>query len=1423
MESVKNQRGGMGFTSRGVCVFWVGAAVLWLCLSAISPVQGQGQEEILSYKIQEESDVGAFVGNVARDSQLYSRFTQDEFQQLQYSISSRTSKFSIDENTSTIRTGQVLDREVECQFNSPSQPCELGFDVGVYRWDDSKEIYDLLMIVHITVVLEDINDNSPQFPKDVVYLSVPESAPVGHVLLTSGAVDRDTGAQNTIKQYRLVPDHGAFRLQVMTSVDGISSDLGIVVEQPLDREQQSTYRMQVVATDGGFPQRSGSVNITINVQDINDNAPAFSRDVFNITVKEDAPTGMPILRLVATDPDSSHNGALSFGFSSRTSQKILSQFAVDPNSGDVILTRPLDFEKDQRLQFMVVVKDHGSPEQQTQAAVIVNVADVNDNAPQIDITLPPGGTVKAESVEVGSFIAHVSLSDLDGGKNGEIECSLTNDHFRLEKFSDYSYIFKILLQRSLDYEDARQQQVNVTCSDQGNPPLHNSSSFTIHVRDENDNAPIFSKPEYHISVRENIDPGLFVFEVIAMDPDSNNNGNISYILLENPDSAFSIDSVSGRLRAMKKFDRETRSSYVLVIQARDRGIPPMSSTAVVHVEIDDVNDSPTRFAQSHFEFYIEEEQPKGAVVDSLHVVDLDNVPSQQLQFSFFQEYSSPAEFHIDVKTGQITTTRPLDREAGHSVFDFKVFVVDAENVMFNDTASVTVKVTDVNDHAPNITFPSEGNHTVRLPNTIPAGTIITKVQAYDLDRGENGTSGMTYGLESGDVRDIFLMNGINGELILTRRLDSRDVGTYHLRVSVQDSGRVVQKTAVASLDVVIGSSNSSGGGLFSPGGQSDHNVAIVITLVCVTLALALAVLATICIIRRIDRERKHHTSTKAEEQNIYKQETLPPPASVEEKTPTMENYENEIEKLKRKIKRELSFVTDEDMMMDSSGSNGTTTASFSTFKKTSPCSTIDPKMLSSPQASSSILHSSTTSPDHTLSSGSGSTGGGIKRVHYLDRARDLNRVAGGGGGGGGDRDNSRPSSPAMSPTSGASSSSSWGQQHSRSAGLSVRPEGEDTGSHTSGSTSDSGRGASSEDDGHCAGGGGGVGSESGDDLRLHNTRAYLTNPGLSTFRLGPSSSSSLHRPDRYQQQQHHRHHDTNHHHHNDNSATNTSSSSSSPHHHHYNSSTSLNSQLTSASPRSYLQAQGGGGPSNHHGYSRNISFSDDSVTANTTVDGGSGHYDPKKSSPPQQERRDGVGKEESSGGGGGGSLRSILSKDIGSRYGRMPGSRGSSKAQGVGSTNRSGDDLYGVRGKVVSFSLAGDSYQMTPRRAGSSTRLAPTPEASGMSSGVEEVGGGGGGGNSHSHLYANQTGHSSLGQPYSLADMDDVLNDSNASRVGGVGAGGAARLIPSEARDPGPVGMQAAYCGCMKRDNTGMLARGHNSTTTRLQLYNSQI
>ena len=299
----------------------------------------------------------------------------------------------------------------------------------------------------------------------------------------------------------------------------------------------------------------------------------------------------------------------------------------------------------------------------------------------------------------------------------------------------------------------------------------------------------------------------------------------------------------------------------------------------------------------------------------------------------------------------------------------------------------------------------------------------------------------------------------------------------------------------------------------------------------------------------------------------------------------------------------------------------------------------------------------------------------------------------------------------------------------------------------------------------------------GEDLRLHSPRGYLGNPSLSTFR----SPNSL-RPERSLLSS---------------LAASHQQGSDSPHGSAHNAGGGagggLNTILTTNSPRSYLQATAGSG-----NYSRNISFSDDSVTANASVDRRNrppqqNQQQQQRSLPsPQQERqRRPSGSQDE-----GPSPRGILCQDSQFRYTAQPSSRPGHQQQQQQDTpsagkslphrrhqpqqrqspppllplsppdlspleNRTGDDIYGVRGKVVNFSVA-DSYQMTPRRGNSSSRRLPESprsqprQSSRLGDGDGEEGG---------PLYANRTGHSSLGQPYSATDMDDVLGESTAATV----------------------------------------------------------
>ena len=382
--------------------------LLSLPLLFLLPLLTSSQSSTVTYKVQEETDPGTYVGNVLRDSELYSHFNTSQFSKLVYKIPDTVNQFRINDKSSTLRTNTKLDRETECEGEAQ---CVLTFGVSVYSVTASN-IYVLLKIVSVRVEVEDVNDNAPYFLLTETTLDVAESAPVGQVLPLSPAIDADSGPDNNVQRYLLVDGGDVFDLD--------ENDLGIVLRRKLDREEQSTYKVKVIAEDGGFPKLSGSIDVTINVIDVNDNRPTFSSPLFNATVAEDEPVGAVVLTLLASDSDAGENGRMSFAFSSVTPRKVKNHFAINETSGELSLVKALDYEKDKRFEFTAVVSDGGSIRMTSQAKVVIEVKDVNDNAPQIDITWPSSSFL--ESIQVGTYIGHISLSDLDSSQNTAFTC-----------------------------------------------------------------------------------------------------------------------------------------------------------------------------------------------------------------------------------------------------------------------------------------------------------------------------------------------------------------------------------------------------------------------------------------------------------------------------------------------------------------------------------------------------------------------------------------------------------------------------------------------------------------------------------------------------------------------------------------------------------------------------------------------------------------------------------------------------------------------------------------------------------------------------------------------------------------------------------------------------------------------------------------
>ncbi|KAI5942642.1 Protocadherin-8 [Manis javanica] len=385
--------------------------------------------------------------------------------------------------------------------------CVLAFDVVSFSQDQFR-------LVHVEVEVRDVNDHAPRFPRTQIPVEVSEGAAVGTRIPLEVPVDEDVGA-NGLQSVRLAEPHSPFRVELQTRADGAQC-ADLVLLQELDRESQAAYNLELVAQDGGRPPSSATTALSVSVLDANDHSPAFPQGaVAEVELAEDAPVGSLLLDLDAADPDEGPNGKVVFAFGARTPQEARRFFRLDPRSGRLTLAGPVDYERQDTYELDVRAQDRGPGSRATTCKVIVRIRDVNDNAPDIAIT------------PLASWVS--LLQDL--GANGQMRGALYgHEHFRLQPAYAGSYL--VVTAASLDRERIAEYNLTLVAEDRGAPPLRTVRPYTVRVSDENDNAPLLTRPVYEVSVRENNPPGAYLATVTARDPDLGRNGQVTYRLLE---------------------------------------------------------------------------------------------------------------------------------------------------------------------------------------------------------------------------------------------------------------------------------------------------------------------------------------------------------------------------------------------------------------------------------------------------------------------------------------------------------------------------------------------------------------------------------------------------------------------------------------------------------------------------------------------------------------------------------------------------------------------------------------------------------------------------------------------------------------------------------------------------------------------------
>uniref|UniRef100_A0A3Q2SSP3 Cadherin domain-containing protein n=1 Tax=Fundulus heteroclitus TaxID=8078 RepID=A0A3Q2SSP3_FUNHE len=235
----------------------------------------------------------------------------------------------------------------------------------------------------------------------------------GNSASASSAQDLDVGS-NSLRSYLLsVNEH--FQLDIQTRSDG-SKFAELVLQTPLDREQQSAHQMVLTAVDGGAPERSGTAQIYITVLDANDNAPVFDQSFYRVRLAENAPKGTVIIKLNASDQDEGPNADISYSFSGHAPLKARQLFSVDPRTGEIKVKGVIDYEKARMHEIYVQAKDKGPSAVAVHCKVLVNVLDKNDNLPEVILTSV--STPVQEDAPPGTVIAVISVMDKDSGENG---------------------------------------------------------------------------------------------------------------------------------------------------------------------------------------------------------------------------------------------------------------------------------------------------------------------------------------------------------------------------------------------------------------------------------------------------------------------------------------------------------------------------------------------------------------------------------------------------------------------------------------------------------------------------------------------------------------------------------------------------------------------------------------------------------------------------------------------------------------------------------------------------------------------------------------------------------------------------------------------------------------------------------------------
>uniref|UniRef100_UPI0037E8775B protocadherin gamma-A1-like n=1 Tax=Semicossyphus pulcher TaxID=241346 RepID=UPI0037E8775B len=538
--------------------------------------------------------------------------------------------------------------------------------------------------------------------------------------------------------------------------------------------------------------------ITVEITDINDSAPMFEKEERRFEISESAVVGSKFMLEKAIDPDIGLNGLQSYTLKPNVHFMLKLHSQSDGGKKvEMILQKPLDREKQEFASLLLTAVDGGEPQRSGTMQIHITVLDANDNSPVFTHNVYKANV--KENSPTGTRITKVSASDADKGSNGEVSYVIGNSMSSISKLFHITEDGDLVLNGPIDYEKAKKYEIDIEAVDRGG--LSESSKVIIDVGDINDNTPVINMISSSNSIGEDSSSSTVVAVMSVNDRDSEENGKVRCVI--NTNIPFTISPSSSNFYSIvtdSELDREAASEYNITVTCSDEGVPSLSSSVTLTLQISDVNDNAPVFERSSYEAYIVENNTPGLSIFTVRARDADW--NQNARVSYILEDSSvngvPVSSYVSVSadSGVIHAVRSFDYEQIKD-FQFRVKAQDGGSPPLSSNVSVKILIQDQNDNPPQVLYPVLTGGSVvaeMVPRAADVGYLVTKVVAVDVDSGQNAW--LSYKLQKATDRALFEVGLQNGEIRTIRQVTDKDAVKQRLTVIVEDNGQPSRSVTV---------------------------------------------------------------------------------------------------------------------------------------------------------------------------------------------------------------------------------------------------------------------------------------------------------------------------------------------------------------------------------------------------------------------------------------------------------------------------------------------------------------------------------------------------------------------------------------------------------------------------------------------------